>query len=310
MAKRYPRQNGVALITALLITATATVAAVAMASRQQLDIRRTANLGNASQAYLFALGVEEWGRQVLIRDRQDNHTDTLGEDWATVLPPLTVEGAVVAGGIEDLQGRYNLNNLVKDGTVSKADLQRFQRLLRALDIDDRLATAVVDWIDPDEDPGFPNGAEDNDYLAQEPAYRTANAAMASPSELLRVKGFTPEIYRTLAPYVFTFPQRTPININTATAPVLMALSADIGRTEAEQLIEARGDKGFASIEAFMKQAALKNQQQAIADISLASSVFLVTARVRYEHSRIQLYSLLSRSADAKTRVVMRAQGDW
>jgi len=310
MAKRYPRQKGVALITALLITATATVAAVAMASRQQLDIRRTANLGDTGQAYLFALGVEEWGRQILIRDRQDNHTDTLGEDWATVLPPLTVEGAVVAGRIEDLQGRYNLNNLVKDGAVSKPDLQRFQRLLRALDIDERLATAVADWIDPDVDPGFPDGAEDNDYLAQEPAYRTANAAMASPSELLRVKGFTSEIYRALAPYVFTFPQRTPINVNTATAPVLMALVEGMSRAEAEQLIEARGDKGVNSIEAFMKQAALKNQQQSIADISLASSVFLVSARVRYEHGRLRLYSLLSRSADAKTQVVMRAQGDW
>ena len=310
MANRYPRQQGVALITALLITAAATVVAVAMASRQQLDIRRTSNLGNADQAYLFALGVEEWARQILIRDRQDNHTDYPDEDWATVLPPLTVEGAVVAGSIEDLQGRYNLNNLVKEGALSKPDLQRFQRLLRALDIDDRLATAVVDWIDPDEDPGFPDGAEDNYYLALEPAYRTANTAMASPSELLRIRGFTLDIYQTLAPYVFTFAQRSPINVNTAAAPELMSLADGITQADAEQLIEARGNKGFASIADFMKQVPPNNQQQSIADISISSKAFMVTAKVQYEHSRLQLYSLLSRDDDAKTQVVMRAQGVW
>ena len=46
------RQRGVALITALLVVALATVAAVAMATRQQLDIRRTGNLLHGEQAYL------------------------------------------------------------------------------------------------------------------------------------------------------------------------------------------------------------------------------------------------------------------
>ena len=71
MARRS-KQSGAALITAILITAIATIAAVSMASRQHLDIRRTTNVIESSQAYLFALGAEEWGKQVLVRDRQDN----------------------------------------------------------------------------------------------------------------------------------------------------------------------------------------------------------------------------------------------
>ena len=45
------QQRGVALITALLITAIATIAAVAMASRQQIDIRRTGNIIDIDRAW-------------------------------------------------------------------------------------------------------------------------------------------------------------------------------------------------------------------------------------------------------------------
>ena len=47
---RIATQRGVALITALLVIALVTAAAVAMASRQQLDIRRTANILQRDQA--------------------------------------------------------------------------------------------------------------------------------------------------------------------------------------------------------------------------------------------------------------------
>ena len=144
---------------AMLITAVAAIAAAAMASRQHLDIRRSANLMANDQAYLFALGVESWATQVLARDAGGGQVDHLQEDWAVVLPPITVEGAVLTGHIEDMQGRYNLNNLVDKGTVSANDLQNFQRLLQALDIDPVLAQAVADWIDTDVQPEFPDGAE-------------------------------------------------------------------------------------------------------------------------------------------------------
>ena len=67
-------QRGVALVTALLVVALATVAAVAMASRQQLDVRRTANLLQGDQAYVYAQAVEDWARVVLKRDENKQST--------------------------------------------------------------------------------------------------------------------------------------------------------------------------------------------------------------------------------------------
>ena len=65
---REPRgQRGVALVTALLVVSLATVAAVAMAMRQQIDVRRTANLLHGEQAYAYAVAAESWARVILRR---------------------------------------------------------------------------------------------------------------------------------------------------------------------------------------------------------------------------------------------------
>jgi len=102
----------------LLIVALATVTAVAMTTRQQFDIRRTANLLNSEQAYLYALGGEEWAKQILLRDAAKNKFDHTKELWALPLPPTFISGGNLQGHIEDLQSRFNLNNLVLNGSIS------------------------------------------------------------------------------------------------------------------------------------------------------------------------------------------------
>jgi len=295
---------------AMLITAVAAIAAAAMATRQHLDIRRSTNLMAIDQAYLFSLGVESWATQVLARDSADGQVDHLQEDWAVVLPPITVEGAVLTGHVEDMQGRYNLNNLVDKGVVSANDLQNFQRLLQALDIDPVLAQAVADWIDTDVQPEFPDGAEDDRYLGLELPYRTPNSPMVSPSELLLVTGFTREIYDKLAPYVTALPERTPINVNTAAAPVLMSLAAGLTESDAEQLIEDRGDNGYQSVNDFKAHQVLKNKSLNDAAISVASNYFMVSSLTEFGNSRMTLNTLLHRAAGPKLSVMARAQGPY
>jgi len=85
------RQSGVALITVMLIVAIATLVAVSMVDRQQLDIRRTGNLVFSDQALEYALGAEAWAIGLLEQDARDNAVDYLGEDWATALAPIEVD---------------------------------------------------------------------------------------------------------------------------------------------------------------------------------------------------------------------------
>jgi general secretion pathway protein K len=233
---RIAAQRGIALITALLVIALVTAAAVAMASRQQLDIRRTANTLQRDQAYVYALGAEVMARAVLAKDSPI--VDDKEEDWAKSGVTIPFEGGLLTGTLEDLQGRFNLNNVVNGTAASQHDVERLTRLLTILkdDAPDKdvwknaepgeLAHAVVDWIDPDSNVTPPGGAEDSDYLQKERPYRAANAPMASTSELLLVRGFTAAIYREVAPYVTALPGRTLINVNTARFAVLRTLDND------------------------------------------------------------------------------------
>ena len=109
------RQRGIALITAVLITALIAIIAVTMASEQQLDIRRTGNILDRAQAWQFALGMETIARLALRKDAENNKTDHRMEEWNKPVQfpaPDGAEGDMIGGRIEDLQGRFNLNNLV------------------------------------------------------------------------------------------------------------------------------------------------------------------------------------------------------
>jgi general secretion pathway protein K len=302
------RQRGVALITAMLVVALATTAAVAMVSRQQYDIRRTGNLLQAEQAYLYVLGVDDWAAQILRRDREDNNVDHTGEEWATILPPIPVDGGSVAGLIEERQGCFNLNDLVDKGVADAAAVERFRRLLTALSLDTELATVTVDWLDEDIQPAFPGGAEDDSYTQKESPYRTANAPFVSTSELRLLQGVDKEVYGTLAPHVCALPSRVPINVNTATAPVLMSLAQGISEADAEALIEGRGEEGYAASSDFLQSNALSGREIADGLIGVQSDYFVVTSQVTFGRISVSYQSMMQRIATGETRILRRAQG--
>ncbi|MDM8569440.1 type II secretion system minor pseudopilin GspK, partial [Thiotrichales bacterium HSG1] len=190
-------ESGVALITVMLIVALATIMAVAMTTRQQLDIHRTANLINVEQAYLYALGGESWMTRILLRDSKK--IDSLQDVWATSIPSLPIPGGYITGQVIDLQGRFNLNNLLQeDGQTSSSDIIILERLLNILELPVSLVQVIIDWIDTNEEQLL-NGAEDNVYLMKEPAYRSANRLFVDPSEVRLLVGT--EKYYKLLPYI-------------------------------------------------------------------------------------------------------------
>ena len=298
------QQRGVALVTALLVVAIATVAAIAMANRQQLDIRRTSSLLHAEQAWAYVLGAENWAMVILRRDRDDSEIDTLDEDWSTQPPVSFVEGGSIIGRLIDLQGRFNVNNVVSNGEVSAESVDYYKRLLLLLDLDEGLAEALVDWIDVDIDVRFPDGAEDESYLLLDTPYRGANRPLADISELRLIKGYTGEVIAKLRPYVVALPETTAININTADAVVLAALAADLGLSDGEALVEARGEDGYQTVDNFKQQPALNAKQIDDASLSVKTRWFLMVSQSDIGQGRARLASLIQRNDDA-LRIVRR-----
>src|SRR5207247_6935404 len=114
-------------------------------------------------------------------------TDDLSGEWAKPQTLPFEDYGEIHGNIEDLQGRFNLNNLVSaNGVIDQSMLIQFTNLLTALQMDTRWAGIIADWIDRDNAPNFPDGAEDSVYSLLTPQYFTANRPLLSTSELLQV----------------------------------------------------------------------------------------------------------------------------
>lgn len=295
--------RGVALITALLVVAIATLAATALLSSTSIAIHRTAALRDSEQAWWVARGVESWVLGILAKDHKDNpNVDGLGEDWAQPVDYLPVDQGYVRGTVVDLQGRFNLNNLL-DSTAAGANPNehraQFQRLLAAmpteLEVPPGLIGAIIDWADADQRPTLPAGAEDMAYLALDPPYRTADRPFTVVSELLAVQGMTPELYEHLRERVCALPVKTAptkVNVNTADLSVLRALSKTPDDAKLQQFIDRRVEEPAQSIAEFNATGALG--ADASAYIATASDYFQIRGEVFVGSSRVALYSLIHR----------------
>lgn len=304
------RQRGVALITAILITALVSSVALNLAWDNALDMRRTMTLLYRDQAVQVAMGAESWVSSILRADLEETDTDHLGEIWASELPGLPVQSDVVQGElfgeIEDLQGRFNVNNLVdQNGEVDELALEQFQRLLLALELDPRFAGIAADWIDANREAAFPDGAEDAIYTGFIPAYRTPNLSITNATELAALEGMDKESFDVLAPHIVALPGRTGINVNTATAPVLQSLGENLSASDVESLIAERENGGFADMQNTFSTLVAP---EILPQLEETTSYFQLRLVVQIATVRIIYFSTLQRGATGQVVPILRSLG--
>lgn len=297
-------QRGVALITAMLIVAIIAALATSLSLGQQVWLRQTQNLTDLARAEQIRQGALEYAAAVLERDAKDARTaktDTLAEAWAQPIPPLPVDGGVVLVSISDAQARFNLNNLVQQGQLSKFDVLIYTRLLAQLGLPSSLVNPLIDWLDADGTT-LPGGAEDLDYLNHDPPYRAANRPLMSIDELRLIKGYTPEIIAKLSPLVVVLPAsagRRPINVNTADATTLAALTGS-DSTQAEQIVKARENGSFENTAQF--QALFPGNQELKANtFDVKSSYFIVSVQTRIGRIQRRTEALIERPTGTATQ---------
>ncbi|MBL4606698.1 MAG: type II secretion system minor pseudopilin GspK [Pseudomonadales bacterium] len=249
-----PRQKGVALITVLLIFAVASVIAIQMSSRLQLDLRRTENMLALDKGAAYARGAEDYAMALVPDLIKDNpQAVTLASQN---LPPYIVEEGVLQVSIYELSGRFNINWLDSvNNDPDEPSIDAFERFVVELGVDAAqardLAIAIADWIDADDDPTGVAGAESQEYLRYEPPYRTGNQPFQSVSELLLVRGMTGELYETLKPFICVLPSSSKLNINAASTPVILSLSDKVTTDNAQQLITDREAQALSAIPKYL-----------------------------------------------------------
>lgn len=299
-------QHGVALLTAMLIVALVAIIGAGMLSQMNLALHRSGNIWQSEQAWWYAVGIENWLGKLLRQDAENSDIDSLDEAWAQPVDYLPLDGGALQGRLIDLQGRFNLNNL--SGSDPDTAQEQFQRLIELVADTDQITARTIaastrDWLDADANPTLPDGAEDDYYLGLTPAYRTANTLMASASELRLVKGVTPAIYSALSPYICALPEMTAINVNTAPAPVLATIAPELAPSTGEELVKARADEPWASVEAFLQEPALAGRDIDANRLDVTTHYFLATGQITVDRAQIQFFSVLERADNGAVRTL-------
>ena len=337
------KQKGVALITALFIFSLVAIAAVAMADRQALDIRRTENLIHYDQAYMYALGAEKWAGQLLLRD-EDKQVDSLDEPWMTNdLVAIPVEGGSIGGFIRDATARFPINDLVNsDGAKQEVYVRAFQRFVDYMtsgnncgeqsSFNPDLANVVLDWIDKNEQVEV-GGAEDMEYLTGERPYRTANQPMVSISELRPLKNLIAEEYNCFVgdaehpPLINAInDHEVTINVNTAPAAVLQSIHNRIDDKVLQVILKGREEEPYKDTAAFIstlkkelafdekdpeqkKEADQFDKEMKELKLSVGSQYYEVTSLAQIGRMQVTVISLLKREGN-KITTLQRSIGTF
>ena len=309
-AQQFPvgHQQGVVLLSVLLIVALLSALAVRMTTRHGLIVAQASQVSGADVTLNYALGAEAFARQLLYRDfeqeqRQQASSDHFGDAWAQPLQPFELEeyeSAFLELQLRDLGGCFNLNSLASQEANERKQL--LQNMLNYLGLSITIADLWLDWVDAD-DAVTGAGAEDSEYLLADIPYRSANNLAADPSELKLLRGVDPEQINQLLPYVCTLPTtELLININTAPAAVLASLNPEFPQQQLAAL--TGGDRRYDGLEEAQNEYPALVAGAGFTDVK--SKYFELLARVQIDDNLTELAAVLWRSdTDGQLRTISR-----
>jgi general secretion pathway protein K len=308
------RQRGVALLLALILMALVTIIAYDIWFTGALEQRRSFSVLSLEQGLQYGFGGEAFAAQVLLKDSQDSQQDFLAEAWATPLPPIPIDGGQVEVSLEDMQGRFNLNSLIdpNTGAANPDMVEQFRRLLEIVGLEDKWAGLLVDWLDADVNPTFPDGGEDSLYTTQAPPYLAANGPITSTSELLALPGFGIDRYRKIQPFVAALPADAKLNACTAPGEVLDSLGVGFRQfsLDGAALAKQRTSKCFPSLNELWNTLPPADAERAKTKGYVVdhSDYFRLTSVTTIGTAEFTLYSLLKRDKGGLTRPILRSWG--
>lgn len=272
--------------------------------RQDRYFARTQSLVDWDQRYQYAMAAEVLALRVLNDDlEQDrNHTvltdDCVNDFWAVELPPTPYEQAWLTASVQDLQGRFNINDLVRleneefvrDEKAQQRLVYLLEEILREPSKAQLLASELGDWLDSNNLLDDPQGAEDADYRWR----RTPNIPVAHESELRALKSFTADEFEDIEFWgLFSaLPVGSKLNINTASPLVLNAYFADtVGLEGTAYVLEERTEGAIDDLSLLFASgpfARLEEQQanELLELFSVRTNYFQVMVEVRTnEHTQ-------------------------
>ena len=289
------------------MTAIAAILSVAIIMQQRLLIHQAQLSTFADQNYLLLQGVQDQAVQDII-DYENAWLSHAQNSQLLILPthlgPKHIQDVVLNASITDEQGLFNINDLLQPQQV-----QGFNNLMRVLEPSftasqvHSLVHALSSWILP--------GNDMNDVYARlQPPYRKAAQPMMDVTALRLVDGVTAKLYTQLEPYIMALPianKPIPVNINSASALVLLTLPGVNSIDQAQSMVSCRKRQGFfRNTDDFVQSCAaplgIKNLSAGITD---HSQYFLIRSVAENNEQQVFLNSLIVTQRDNNNRMVAR-----
>ena len=306
MSPRRDEAGFALLIVLLIVLALAGLSAAAMESLQRSS-KMEANANSIAQARWFAIGADAYVRKTA-EEMRENSTQAgamLREGQRMTLP---LDAGFMDIEVRDDSRCLNINSVVSGAldTYRRNDTGAAQmtELFTALGLGrlhaNELVTSLVAWEDTvggsrKSDP------DDSPYRSQSPAYLTGKGLLADVSELRAIRGFAPDVYETVSPWVCARANNAPsaVNINALTpqdAPLLTALmEGALDPAVSARILTRRPKAGWPSVAAFWAQpefAGLPTPEGVYAQTTATPDYLAVTVFVRHLDAEVTMTETL------------------
>lgn len=200
----HHRKDGIALIIVMISVTVLAVLAAGFAYSMKVEMKLARNSNNESELEWLGRSGVEYARWILAEQMKINMEpyDAPNQVWAggpggigtTNTPLVDVQKEVKLGNgsftwkIVDLERKANIN-------VANEALLQQAFMLMGVDAGEMtpIIGSILDWIDPDDNTHV-QGAESEFYENLTPPYSAKNGPIDDLSELLLIKGMTPELY--------------------------------------------------------------------------------------------------------------------
>lgn len=303
MRRALRQQTGAAILSAMLmVTLVATLAATAIWQQYRSIEVETAERERVQLGWLSTAALD-WARLILWDDVRAGSADHLGEPWSVLFDSVQLTGflsleqsdakdksASLSGQIIDLQSRLNVANLIEGKMLSETDLQTFSRLFDLLGLPSSELTIMT-----------------NQLLKAITAESNADL-MPQRAEQLLWLGLSPPTLSALRPYITLLPQRTPVNLNTASAEVIYASTLALSLSDARKLVELRGASHFRSLADATGKVGDSSALFSEGRHGVASNFFEVRTRVNLNETSLEESATVQRDR-AGARVLWRDRGN-
>ncbi len=293
------------------------------------------------QASWVLVGALDWARLILRQDAMTGGADYLSEPWAVPLEEARLStflaagqgpaggapddsddadamNAFLSGRIIDLQSRLNVLDLVANGAISQPAMLAFGRLFSVLGLpqselsllarnlqlaltNQTPAAAAVTPTASSGSTGTNTGTSST--ISDNPA---APLLPQRVGQLVWL-GLAPATLAALRPYITLLPVPTPVNLNTASAPVLYACIPGLEMADAQRLVQQRQGSYFATLAAASAALGAKAGPLNPTQHAVSSRFFEVIGRFRLDRTVVQERSAVQRDGLAVS-VLWRVRG--